>query len=71
MVLVSVIVVTDLYSGGCPHNAEKTRCEYILTELTKSNITSCNSLLLLYIITITKITYFYKFAYKFSKNSCE
>ena len=51
-----LMVVTDLYSGGCPHNAEKTRCEYILTELTKNYKTFCNSVLSLYIITITKTT---------------
>lgn len=72
ILIVLVMVSADLFSGVVPSQMLlKQYCKYNLTELTKSKRTFCNSVLSLYIITITKNTQFSKFAYNFSKNSFE
>ena len=71
-IVLVIMVLTDLYSGGYPHNVAQTMLENIIfTEFTKSYKTSCKALLLMYIIIVTKNILFLKLAYKLSKKSCE
>ena len=70
-IVLVILELADLYSGRYPHNVEKQCCKYNLTELATSKITFCNSVLSLYIITITKNIQFLRLEYKLSKNSCE
>ena len=55
IVVLVIMVLTDLLSGGYPHNVAQTMLENIIfTEFTKSYKTSCKALLLMYIIIVTK-----------------